>query len=552
MVPTGETPKLDPATVDGLPPSARAKRSLYATPLPQMSQQIAIATLRDEAAGNAKVMIWVGRGAALSALFAMVTLGGSVVLRVAMAITVSIALIIGVIVERALATANRANRATAVLAAMVSPAIFLAVLYFGVFSAVQLFPAIALYFFCRRESKRWALGLYVLNAVTQAVFATVIITGVVNDPGLITSHQPASANAIGHVLLQVGFLLAFVLGRGAHKASHDAMDKMQQAMASIALKEALLAEARQDLDRALAIDAPGRFTDQVLGDYRLGNVIGRGGMGEVYEAWHTGTGELVAVKLLAYRDAEDPHSVERFLREVRAVKGLDSPHVVRVFASSDERAAVPYLVMERLRGQDLATLLRGATVRSELLLTMLDQIGAALEQAWAHGVVHRDLKPHNVFRCDSGTWKVLDFGVAALDDHSGELTQGKVVGTPAYMAPEQARGEKVDHRADLYALGAIAYRWLTGRPVCDGKDLHAALYQTVHVMPVKPSSLAPLHEDVDAVLALGLAKDPAQRWATARDLRDALSHALRGELDDKLRRRASDLIETHPWAAVRG
>jgi serine/threonine-protein kinase len=167
-------------------------------------------------------------------------------------------------------------------------------------------------------------------------------------------------------------------------------------------------------------------------------------------------------------------------------------------------------------------------------------------------VVHRDLKPHNVFLCDDGTWKVLDFGVAALDDHSGTLTQGKVVGTPAYMAPEQARGEKVDHRADLYALAAIAYRWLTGRPVCGGKDLHAALYQTVHVMPQMPSTLAELPEDVDAALALGLAKDPNKRWTAIGELRDALAAALRGELDPRIRRRAADLLAAHPWGAVRG
>jgi serine/threonine-protein kinase len=543
----------DQATVNALPAGARARRPIPSTPLPQMSQQIAIATLREEATGNARTMIWVGRVIGIAALLPLPFLGGSVALRIGLAITVGISVVIGVFVERAIANPDVGERATAILGPAVSPAIFLAALYFGVFSAVQLFPAVALYFFCRRDNARWAFALYLLNAVAQAIAAALIIPGIVADPGLITSHQSAAVNTVGHVLLQLGFLGAYMLGRGAHRASHEAIHKMQQAMHSAALKEALLAEARQDLDRALAIDAPGRFTDNVLGEYRLGNVIGRGGMGEVYEAWHVKSGEVAAVKLLAHnRESDDPTSVERFLREVRAVKGLDSPHVVRVLAASDERAPVPYLVMERLHGQDLATLLRGAQVAPAALLAMLGQIGAALEQAWAQGVVHRDLKPHNVFLCDDGTWKVLDFGVAALDDHSGTLTQGKVVGTPAYMAPEQARGEKVDHRADLYALAAIAYRWLTGRPVCGGKDLHAALYQTVHVMPLAPSTLAELPEDVDAALALGLAKDPAKRWNTIGELRDALDNALRGELDPRTRRRAADLLAAHPWGAVRG
>ncbi len=545
--------ELESATVNALPPGARQRRApITASPLPQMSQQIALATLREEATGNARTMIRVGRIIGVAALLPLPFLGGSVALRVALAITVGISLVIGVFVERKIENPDIGEHATLILGPVVSPAIFLAALYFGVFSAVQLVPALALYFFCRRESTRWAFGLYVANALFQGATATLIIAGVIADPGLITSNQPAMVNIVGHVLLQFGFLGAYVLGRGAHKASRDAILKMQQAMQSEQLKEALLAEARQDLDRALAIDAPGRYTDHVLGDYRLGNVIGRGGMGEVYEAWHVRSGELAAVKLLPHRELGDPHSVERFLREVRAIKGLDSPHVVRVLAASDESAAMPYLVMERLQGQNLAHLLRSGAVSSDALLTMLAQVGAALEQAWAQGVVHRDLKPHNVFLCDDGTWKVLDFGVAALDDHSGTLTQGKVVGTPAYMAPEQARGEKVDHRADLYALAAIAYRWLTGRPVCGGKDLHAALYQTVHVMPLRPSARAALPEDVDCALALGLAKDPGERWNAIGELREALSRALEGQLDPRVRRRAADLIAAHPWGAVRG
>jgi serine/threonine-protein kinase len=536
-------------TVNALPAGARAKRVVPATPLPQMSQQIAIATLQEEQTGNARTMIWVGRLIGIAAMLPLPFLGGSVALRIALAGAIGISVVLGFMVERWIEMPERGELATLVLGLMVSPAIFLATAYFGVFSAVQLFPALALYFFSRRESNRWALGMYAANALAQGTFVGLIVGGVIDDPGLITSGQPASVNVVAQVLLQCGFLGAYVLGRGSHRASRDAIGKMQQAMQSAALKEALLAEARQDLDRALAIDAPGRFTDQVLGEYRLGNVIGRGGMGEVYEAWHTRTGETAAVKLMTQGD---PHSVERFLREVRVVKNLDSPHVVKVLAASDDHAPLPYLVMERLRGQDLSTLLRGGSVSPQILLAMLAQVGVALEQAWASGVVHRDLKPHNLFLCDDGTWKVLDFGVAALDDHSGTLTQGKVVGTPAYMAPEQARGEKVDHRADLYALAAIAYRWLTGRPVCSGKDLHAALYQTVHVMPQRPSSLAELHEDVDDALALGLAKDPDARWTTVAELRDALAAGLDGELDPRIRRGARDLIAAHPWGAVRG
>jgi serine/threonine-protein kinase len=330
---------------------------------------------------------------------------------------------------------------------------------------------------------------------------------------------------------------------------------MQKALMLAAQREALLQEARMDLDRALAIDAAGRFTDHTFGAYRLGHVIGRGGMGEVYEAFNVHSGDVAAVKLLAKSELANPQSVERFLRELRAVKNLTSPHVVRVLATSDEQDDIPYLVMERLRGHDLAHHLRSGRMSPVALDDLLAQVGAALEEAWAKGIVHRDLKPQNLFLADGASvplWKVLDFGVAALDDHSGTLTQGRVVGTPAYMAPEQARGERVDYRADVYALAAISYRWLTGRPVVAGKDLHNALYQTVHVMPQQPSTLAGFHSDVDAVLAIGLVKDPADRFESAAELRTALALALRGELDEATRRRGEAVIERHPWGAVRG
>jgi serine/threonine-protein kinase len=207
--------------------------------------------------------------------------------------------------------------------------------------------------------------------------------------------------------------------------------------------------------------------------------------------------------------------------------------------------------MERLHGQDLAHLLRSGRLPPDGLDKLLAQVGAGLEEAWAQGIVHRDLKPQNLFLADGAGWKVLDFGVAALGDHAGSLTSGHVVGTPAYMSPEQARGERVDHRADVYAIAAIAYRWLTGRPAATGRDMHTALYQTVHVMPQRPSALAELDADVDAVLALGLVKQPDKRWDRIEELRVALAAALAGELDPAVRRRAADVLADHPWGAVR-
>ncbi|HTL35203.1 MAG TPA: serine/threonine-protein kinase [Kofleriaceae bacterium] len=549
----------EPPTAHALPPGALARRAQAAalkdtpSPGPHVSQQIAIQTLREEQAAAALHMIRVGRGLAIAALLPMPFVDGNRFLEILLTLAIALALAVGALTERRIRNRSRfTERTTLVLALSASPGIFIAVLYFGILSAVQLFPVLALNFFCRREDRRSALALYILNAGTQALFAILMLTHLLADPGLVTPRLPTGTLIAGFVLLQLAFVAAYVLGRGAHQASREAIEKMQKAMTLAAQREALLQEARADLDRALAIDAAGRFSEHTFGQYRLGNVIGRGGMGEVYEAFHIESGQPAAVKLLAKSELGNPQSVERFLRELRAIRGLESKHVVRVLATSSEQDEIPYLVMEKLAGHDLAHHLRSGRMPPSALLEMLDQVGAAVEEAWAKGIVHRDLKPQNLFLADGIGWKVLDFGVAALEESSGTLTQGKVVGTPAYMAPEQARGEKVDHRADVYALAAIAYRWLTGRPVCSGKDLHNALYQTVHVMPQKPSTLAELHEDVDRALIVGLVKEPADRWERVADLREALASALAGDLDPKIRRRGADLEARHPWGAVRG
>jgi len=521
----------------------------------QLSRELAVATLREEAIDSARTMIRVGRLVGVAALIPLPFLGGSQVLMWAVVASLGFALVVGYGVERRIRDRDvPIEPMLLALAISVSPGIFLQALYFGIFSAAQLFPALALYFFCRRERFGMAFAMFLVNALAQAIAAVSIISGAVDDPGLVRPTLAPWVLVTGHLLTQLGFLGAFLLGRGSYRASRDAIAKMQTAGRLAAQREALLHEAREDLERALQIDSAGRFTDHTFGFYRLGHVIGRGGMGEVYEAWHTGTGDVAAVKLLAQRELGNPSSVERFLREVRAVRTLASPHVVRVLAACDERDPIPYFVMERLHGQDLAHHLRSGRLPASGLDELLAQVGSAVEEAWKQGIVHRDLKPQNLYLADTDTrpvWKVLDFGVAALDEHSGTLTQGKVVGTPAYMAPEQARGERVDHRADVYALGAVAYRWLTGRPVVAGRDLHTALYQTVHVMPERPSATGDLHGDLDAVFAIALVKDPRERWASIAELRAALAAAMTGALAPELRARGDDLVVRHPWGAVR-
>jgi serine/threonine-protein kinase len=211
--------------------------------------------------------------------------------------------------------------------------------------------------------------------------------------------------------------------------------------------------------------------------------------------------------------------------------------------------------MERLEGRTLAELLRReARLDGPTVLALCRQVGAGVDAAGAAGIVHRDLKPQNLFFCQDGTWKILDFGVARLADTTGTLTLNEVVGTPQYMAPEQAQGKRVDGRADVYALAAIAYRCLTGRLPFHAPDTPSLLYAVVHRMPARPGALAELPADVDRWCAIALAKSPDVRFPSGAAQADALAAALEGRLDDaldgKLRRRADALIRKHPWEAA--
>jgi serine/threonine-protein kinase len=512
-----------------------------------------LATMRAEEVENTRVIIRIGRLLGIAALIPTPFLGGSVTLRVIFAVLVALAVIAGVVVDRRLSRdPSRYTEAMMLsLAVVAGLAAAVGLLYWGIWSAAQLFPALALYFYARRVALGPALGVYLGCVVLQGVSAGLVIAGAVDDPGLFSAALDPETLLVGHLLIQLGDLSAFLLGRLSHRASRAAIERMHRVSRVAAQREALLHEVRLDLDRVLRVGGPGRYTDQTFGDYRLGAVIGHGGMGEVYEAEHVETGEAAAVKLLPVRELADEHHMARFAREMAIVSSLRSPHVVRVLETSEPDDPIPYLVMERLRGDDLAQLLRRDDLSTAGLDKMLREIGAALDAAREAGIVHRDLKPRNVLLADSdggSIWKVLDFGVATLSESSGTLTAGDVVGTPLYMSPEQACGEPVDHRADLYALGALVYRWLTGRPPFAGREGKGLLYQVVNAMPARPSAFADLPEAVDLVLAIAMAKYPADRFDDAEKLREAIAAALAGEIDADLERRARSLLATRPWS----
>jgi eukaryotic-like serine/threonine-protein kinase len=430
------------------------------------------------------------------------------------------------------------------------------VYYWGVASPVAAMLVYGIYFFSLGSNATVTAFMYTIVATLHGALGLGITTGLLQDRGVVSMGGLRTLDQLSIVgIFEALYLVAFLTARASQRFTLDAMTKLQQAAHHVAQRDALLAEARAELDRALKIGGPGRFSDQVIGSFRLGVLIGRGGMGEVYEAHGTADRREAAVKLLHPGTLGDPTAVQRFLREARTASRLDCPHVVRVLEVGTTSGEIPFLAMERLRGSDLALQLRRhRRLGLSPAKLVAEQVALGLEAARTAGIVHRDLKPHNIFLSDDAgarRWKILDFGVSKAGG-SGTLTKGHVVGTPAYMAPEQARGEDVDHRADVYSLAAILYRAITGHPAFTGKDVPTTLYEVVYRVPTQPSILAQLPVDIDRVLALGLAKRPDDRFETALELARWFTTAVDGALDVEQRRRADELIARFPWGTRPG
>ncbi|MFN0248614.1 MAG: serine/threonine-protein kinase [Kofleriaceae bacterium] len=428
---------------------------------------------------------------------------------------------------------------------------FTGLYYWGMASPVSGMLVYGIYFFSLGSSRSMTIAMYAIVAIGHLLLGLAIILGVIADRGIINVSSLRHLEQVAIlVIIEALYFLAYITARISQRVTLDAMQKLETAARQMAQRDALLAEARAELDRALKIGGPGRFTEQVVGSFRLGVLIGRGGMGEVYEAHGTTDQREAAVKLLHPGTLADPTSVARFIREAQTASKLDTPYVVRVLEVGTTTGEIPFLAMERLRGHDLAhQLRRQRRLQPNQAAVVVEHVAQGLEAARLAGIVHRDLKPHNVFMAEQGkqrTWKILDFGVSKSGG-SGTLTKGHVVGTPAYMAPEQARGEDVDHRADVYSLAAILYRSVTGHPAFTGKDVPTTLYDVVFRVPTQPSMLAPLPADIDRVLAIGLAKNIADRFDNALQLSQWFAHAIESKLSPEQRERADELIARQPW-----
>jgi len=428
---------------------------------------------------------------------------------------------------------------------------FTGIWYFGVFSPAAIVLPFGLSFFSLGQNQRAAFAVYAACAVLQAGLMILVASGVVRDVGLVrASSLTFLEHVVVIVLVQVTIVATYLIHRKAREATLHAIEQHDRVVRSLAHRDALLREARQDLAQAMQAGGVGRWTEEMVGGFRLGRVLGRGAMGEVYEAAREGgNGEPAAVKLLHPHVLAQAELVQRFVREARIVAGLNAANVVRVLDVSTPDEPVPWFAMERLVGQDLADHLREhKRMGLKGAVAMLRQVGLGLDAARAAGVVHRDLKPRNLFLTSSQVWKILDFGVARVSTEE-TLTKDQIVGTPNYMAPEQANGARVTHRTDLFALGVIAYRVLTGRPAFEGEATAEILYKVVHSMPPQPTALASLPPAMDLVLAVALAKNPADRFDSGAELARAVEEASRGNVDAALRERAERLLARLPWGA---
>ncbi len=449
--------------------------------------------------------------------------------------------------------ANKLDRKKLLVQGMSCVVTILAMTYYvGVFSPTIIAMYIGIYFFGLGDSVLSGWMIYATGAAGYLVLNILAMTGVIaTDQAVFRLRHPEPAAMFAVLFVcQVLFAATFWMARRSRAATLAAFERLERAARQIKKRDALLDEAMADLDRERGAKV-GRFTDQQVGEYAVGEVIGRGAMGEVYKGWQQRVERYVAVKFLNPALVGDAGSMERFLREAEVAGKIDSRHVVRILDTGIADGTTPYLVMELLEGVDLAQQLREKKrLGMSATLELIAQVAQALAAADEANIVHRDLKPQNLFLADLGAeraWKVLDFGVSKMIDNASNLTMGAAVGTPSYMSPEQARGEEVDHRADVFALGVIAYRVLTGRPAFTAPDSVSTLYNVAHVQPVRPGDLVRVGPDVERALALALAKDKARRFSSALMFATALREAARQRLDDRLRRDADELLREHPW-----
>ncbi len=267
--------------------------------------------------------------------------------------------------------------------------------------------------------------------------------------------------------------------------------------------------------------------DEEFGRYRLRGLLGEGGMGRVYRGYDTELRRDVAIKVLSPQASSDPTFEQRFRREAHTAAGLNEPHVVPIFDAGEIDGRL-FIAMQLIDGTDVATLLsRNGPMAAGHAVSVIEQAAAALDAAHHAGLVHRDIKPANLVVTRKNFAYLIDFGIAHAPGDTRLTNAGSAIGTVAYMAPERLRTGQIDHRADIYALTCVLYECLTGAAPYPVKGLQQQMLAHLDGTPPRPSRTRPgLPAALDAVIATGMARDPAQRYQTAGELAGAARAAL--------------------------
>ena len=297
-----------------------------------------------------------------------------------------------------------------------------------------------------------------------------------------------------------------------------------------------LADAPGEL-LGLALDdrGPATLSGRTISHFRIGEPLGSGGMGVIYEAEDTRLGRPVALKFLAPELVRDPAAKARFLLEARAASALDHANLCAILEVEESEDGLLFLAMPRYDGESLERRIARGPLPVEEALDIVVQAARGLAKAHEHGIIHRDVKPGNLLVTRDGVVKILDFGIAKLTGEVGHTRLGAILGTPSYMAPEQTRGETVDARADVWSLGVVLYEMLTGRRPFAGGSGAAVVHAVLHGTPEPLTHLRPeVPAELDRIISRMLAKDPGQRYADAAealaDLRSALGLSTTGSL----------------------
>ncbi|MBH0130488.1 Stk1 family PASTA domain-containing Ser/Thr kinase [Salinibacterium sp. NK8237] len=294
---------------------------------------------------------------------------------------------------------------------------------------------------------------------------------------------------------------------------------------------------------------------QLAGRYQIGELLGHGGMADVHLGTDTRLGRRVAIKLLKPSLANDPAFRTRFRREAHDAAKMAHPTIVRIFDAGEESVVdetghetlIPFIIMEYVDGRLLKDIVAEGPIAPEESARIVSQVLTALEYSHRAGVVHRDIKPGNIMVTKSGQVKVMDFGIArAVSDSAATIAESSaIVGTAQYFSPEQARGEGVDARSDLYSTGVVLFELLTGQPPFTGANPVAVAYQHVNSEPVPPSTMvAAVSPALDAVVLRSLAKDRFDRYQSAAEFRTDVEAAAIGSVPDRKQLASTDFNST--------